>query len=106
MRISVIKQDGLVGKDGLSFSNLDLSFLPSNIRAFQWYDTYGEIEFERFVENGKLVIPENEFVTVEPSWFSSVIAAWDIGKQAKDEFDARSAAELLAEQANPVNTEF
>jgi hypothetical protein len=45
MRVSIVCQDGLVVVDGIAFSGLDLSFMPNNIHAVQWYHTEGEVEY-------------------------------------------------------------
>lgn len=51
MKITVIKQDGFVSVDGIGYSGLDLSALNSmgmlgaTVRAIQWYETFGDVEF-------------------------------------------------------------
>lgn len=44
MRLTIVKEDGLVLKDGTGYGDLDLSALPDTFKALQWYDTYGDIE--------------------------------------------------------------
>lgn len=44
-RISIIPADGIVAVNGMSVSGLDLSFLPDEIHAIQWYGERGEVEF-------------------------------------------------------------
>ena len=44
-RISIIPADGIVAVNGMSVSGLDLSFLPEEIHAIQWYGERGEVEF-------------------------------------------------------------
>ena len=44
MRVSIIKDDGAVVKDGVAHIGLDLSALPANFHALQWYDSYGDLE--------------------------------------------------------------
>ena len=70
MRLTIIVSDGAVYKNGSSYSELDLSFMPSDVRAFQWYETYGEIEYKRQIVDGKSVHPENELVTSLPKYFA------------------------------------
>jgi hypothetical protein len=93
MRISVIKEDAFIYKDGVGYGHLDLSFLPSNIRAFQWYGTFGEIEFNVQLIDGRVSTPANETVTTEPTWFANVLAAWDVGHADRQDYLARLAAE-------------
>jgi hypothetical protein len=44
MRVSIIKEDGTVAKDGVAYIDLDLSELPNEFHALQWYDTKGDLE--------------------------------------------------------------
>ncbi|SCX82423.1 hypothetical protein [Nitrosospira sp. Nsp13] len=45
MRITIIRDDGVVGVDGL-FRQVDLSALPPEIRAIQWNGMSGHIEYD------------------------------------------------------------
>jgi hypothetical protein len=47
MRITVIKDDKSIGIDGKFYLEIqqDWSWFPEDIHAFQWYDTWGEIEY-------------------------------------------------------------
>lgn len=51
MRISIIQKDGTVVKNGLAYTDLDLSALLSDFHALQWKDTKGEIETRNADEN-------------------------------------------------------
>lgn len=44
MKLTIIKDDGVVGVNGV-FKKLDISTLPSGIRAVQWDGATGHIEF-------------------------------------------------------------
>jgi hypothetical protein len=44
MRISIIKEDGTVVKNGAGYGGLDLSALPTNFHAVQWYGSNGDLE--------------------------------------------------------------
>lgn len=44
MKLTIIADDKLVSKDGVSYSNLDLSFLDSDVWAVQWDTDKGHIE--------------------------------------------------------------
>ena len=103
MRISVIKTDGFVSKDGKGFGGLDLSFLPSNVRAFQWYETFGEIEFSQQIIDGQLVTPQNEFVSVEPDWFSQILFAWEFGLEMFNQIELKIEQELANPQEQILN---
>jgi hypothetical protein len=69
MKLTIIKDDGAVYKDGLSYSNLSLPTLPSDVHALQWNNDKGHIEF---VDN----IKPNEEITELPSWANDALVAW------------------------------
>jgi hypothetical protein len=77
MRLTIIPSDKAVYKDGVmkawTAPELDLSGcgIPSNCHALQWYDTYGEIEFDG---NPR---PPNEAITQLPQWALNCVAVWD-----------------------------
>ena len=45
MRVTIIPDDGFVSVDGEGFLDIDLSSMPANIHAVQWYHTEGEVEY-------------------------------------------------------------
>jgi hypothetical protein len=47
MRLIIIPQDKFISVDGQGLLNIqqNLNWIPSNIHAVQWYDTWGEIEY-------------------------------------------------------------
>jgi hypothetical protein len=96
MRLIIVLVDGAVYVDGVSYSNLNLSFVPAEVHALQWYDTYGEIEFKRSFVDGQLIHPVNQMLTELPAWANTAKTAWDTAK-AEDEA-AKLAARLAAEE--------
>ena len=56
MRLIIIPSDKAIGIDGEFFSKIgeDLSWIPSNIHAIQWYDTWGEVEYNDGSPNEKI----------------------------------------------------
>jgi hypothetical protein len=44
MRLTIIPEDKVIGIE-CEFLNINCSWIPSNIHAVQWYDTWGEIEY-------------------------------------------------------------
>jgi hypothetical protein len=44
MRVSIIVKDNTVVVDGQAVFHVDLSAIPSNIHAIQWYGLDGEVE--------------------------------------------------------------
>ena len=71
MLLTIIPVDGNVKKDGGGYINLDLSScgIPSNVRALQWQETSGWIEFWD---------QQNENITALPSWVDCCLAAWTV----------------------------
>ena len=69
MLLTIIPIDGNVVKDKVGYIGLDLSFcaIPSNVRALQWQETSGWLEFWD---------QQNEDITVLPSWTDCCLAAW------------------------------
>lgn len=47
MRITIIPSDKTIGIDGdfLLSIQQDFSWIPSNVHAVQWYETWGEVEY-------------------------------------------------------------
>jgi hypothetical protein len=70
MLLTIIPVDGNVKKDGVGYIDLDLSFcgIPTNIRALQWQETSGWIEFWD---------KQNENITEVPSWTNCCLNVWD-----------------------------
>jgi hypothetical protein len=88
MKLTIITADSAVYKDGLCYSNLDLSScgIPNDVWALQWEDEAGWIEF-------KSPLVPNEPITILPSWASVCLTKWDEAKAAEE------AAILAAQQA-------
>jgi hypothetical protein len=71
MLLTIIPVDGNVVKDKVGYINLDLSScaIPSNVRALQWQETAGWLEFWD---------QQNEDITELPSWTNCCLAAWTV----------------------------
>jgi hypothetical protein len=71
MLLSIIPIDGNVIKDKVGYLNLDLSScsIPSNVRALQWQETVGWLEFWD---------QQNEDITALPSWVDCCLAVWTV----------------------------
>lgn len=71
MKLTIIPIDGNVKKDGVGYINLDLSScsIPSNVRALQWQETLGWLEFWD---------QQNEDITALPSWVNCCLDAWTV----------------------------
>ena len=91
MKLTIIKNDGAVYKDNVSYSNLSLSTIPSDVHALQWNDDKGHIEF---VDN----IKANEAITELPSWANDALTAWQTVYDAEQAEIARLQAEAEAKR--------
>ena len=71
MLLTIIPVDGSVKKDGIGYIKLDLSScaVPLNVRALQWQETSGWIEFWD---------QPNEDITALPSWVDCCLAVWTV----------------------------
>ncbi len=71
MLLTIIPVDGNVTKDKVGYIGLDLSScaIPSNVRALQWQETKGWIEFWD---------KQNEDITELPSWVNCCLAVWTV----------------------------
>jgi hypothetical protein len=81
MRLTIIPDDSSVYKDGVMKAEgvpaLDLTVcgIPTSVRALQWYDTYGEIEFS--APSPGAPRPPNQPITELPQWALNCVAVWD-----------------------------
>lgn len=65
MKLVIIPSDGAVYVDGVSHSDLDLNFIPSDVHALQWNQTKGWVEFK---DNDDVIKPQNQVITELPQW--------------------------------------
>lgn len=93
MRVSIIKEDGTVVKDGVAYTDLDLSALPSEFHALQWYDTKGDVESKDADGN-----PVNTAIT-DMSQYQWCVDAWQAAYDAEQAAIAAAAEEAAAAEA-------
>ena len=99
MKLTIIREDGAVYKDGISYSGLDLSSAPTNVHALQFNDVLnsGWIEFIQDDFGNK---SNNEIITLLPEWAVTSMIKWDEAKIAED---ARIEAERIAMEEAELN---
>ena len=70
MQLTIIPIDGNVTKDGIGYIGLDLSScaIPTNVRALQWQETSGWLEFWD---------QDNQDITELQSWVNGCLSVWD-----------------------------
>ena len=83
MKLTIISDDFSVYKDKVSFSPVDLSFIPSNVHALQFDNVtnIGHIEFKDF---------PNEEITELPNWaiiasnnYDAAVTAYQVDQAEK-----------------------
>jgi hypothetical protein len=97
MKLTVIRDDGAVYKNNISYSNLDMSGVPTNVHALQWKETFGWIEFTESLDGSK---PPNTTITDLPQWALDLIPLWDAINVAAE---AAAAAAIVPESV-PTTT--
>lgn len=79
MRLTIVKDDGLVIIDGLVMMGIDTSALPSNFHALQWYGDKGEVEYT----DPQTGMHQNEPIDdITP--YQAFIDAWEEKKLERD----------------------
>jgi hypothetical protein len=68
MRLTIIPKDYAVYIAGVPYSPLDMSSVPVNVHALQWFDTSGWIEFTN---------APTEQITELPSWAITCVQEWE-----------------------------
>lgn len=81
MKLTVIRDDGAVYKDNISYHHLDMSGVPTNVHALQWKETSGWIEF---VESQDGTKPLNMMITELPQWALDLLPMWDAANAAAE----------------------
>ena len=84
MKLTIIPNDKAVYKDNISYLDLTLSNIPSDVHALQWDNNTGWIEYKNHSK-------PNETISSLPQWANDAVTVW---QQA---YDAEQAA--IAEQA-------
>lgn len=56
MKLTIVVQDKtiIVDGNGLVGINTDMSWIPENVHAVQWYDTWGEVEYNDGTNNERI----------------------------------------------------
>jgi len=94
MRVTIIPVDGFVSVDGEGYSELDLSFMASDIHALQWYETDGELE----IKDARGRVVENRPIdSLEP--YQPALDAWQV---AKDAAEAEAEAVVATPPTEPA----
>jgi hypothetical protein len=71
MKLTVIRDDGLVAVDGLAYQGIDVSSLDENIHAIQWSGENGEVEYKPD-EEGRVFVAAIDNI----DFAQAVVAEW------------------------------
>ena len=77
MKLTIIPDDGAVYCDTISYFNLDMSGVPTDVHALQWKETSGWVEFTESPDGVKAA---NTLITELPEWARDLVLAWDSAK--------------------------
>ena len=88
MKLTIIKDDGAVYKNNISYLKLSLPTIPNDVHALQWNNDKGHIEF---VDDAKV----NEAITELPSWANDALTAWQTAYDAEQQAIAEAEAKKL-----------
>jgi hypothetical protein len=75
MRLTVIRNDGAVYVDSVAYLSLDMSSVPTNVHALQWYEVSGWIEFADSTPN--------QDITELPAWANVCVEEWEAADYAQ-----------------------
>lgn len=88
MRLTIIVADKTVYKGGVPYGNLDLSFVPADVCALQWFTDNGWVEF--------VGDAPNQSITQLPDWADQCVALWDAADYLEKHPPAPSEEQLIA----------
>jgi hypothetical protein len=86
MRLTIIRDMGLVHIDGRGHDEQDMTGVPENVHALQWNGESGEIEYT------SSDVP-NEVITSLPAWATPVSSAMYAKLDAEDRAEAKAKEE-------------
>jgi len=92
MKLTIIPDDGAVYYDNVSYRDLDLFGVPTDVHALQWQETSGWIEFRDS-------LTQNAPITELPQWALNLIPLWDAAKLLEE-----SIRDKAASQPQPIST--
>lgn len=99
MKLTIINSDKAVYKDKLSYSDLNLTTMPSNIHALQW-DSDANVGWIEYNANPDGTKTESNLVINElPSWANDALTEWDNADIAAKAQAAQFEAQLAQQEA-------
>lgn len=71
MRMTIIKNDTYVAIDGVGYIGIDMSNLPEDFHALQWYETLGNLEL---IDPITRVMKNETIYSLDP--YATQISGW------------------------------
>jgi hypothetical protein len=96
MKITIIPLDKTVYQNGISYSNLELINIPTDVSALQ-FDNENNNGWLEFFENNDGTKANNQLITELPFWAIDAMNKWDNAKISED--DALEKARIHYEQS-------
>jgi len=75
MRLTIIRSDEAVYVDSVAYRSLDMSSVPTNVHALQWYGVSGSVEFADGTPN--------QDITELPDWANVCVTEWEAADYAQ-----------------------
>lgn len=97
MRITIVTEDGFVSIDGEGLDGLNLSFIPVEVHALQWYGENGEIEYQD--QRGRANYNETIMSLDQFVYFPQCYELWRVAKTKKETEQIAAEAEQAALEA-------
>lgn len=88
-RVTIIPADTFCAVNGVGFSGLDMSSLPSNLHAMQWYGAWGEEEYMEL--ETQRMLPNVRISTLDA--YTAVLAEYQILFDIQQQQQEENAAE-------------
>ena len=73
MRLIIIPSDTFCSINGVGYSGIDMSSMPLDVHAVQWFETEGWVEFVEVA--GEVRKPNEPITSIEP--YQTVISEWE-----------------------------
>jgi hypothetical protein len=99
MKLTIIREDGAVYQDRISYRNLDLSFVPSNVHALQWNNNKGWIEYSEDSNGNK---QNNDMIDILPEWANTAIESWITANTAIESWITANTENSLSNTTNTL----
>jgi hypothetical protein len=90
MKLTIIPSDSCVYVNNHSYSELDISFCPSDVHALQWNETFGWVEFKKLNDG---TTPKNQEINQLPEWANLCVTAWESA-----DYNSKNPTPLTPEQ--------